>query len=155
MRRRWIIRSLAVLLLAVCGTAWVSTYCEYTETLAYRGKSMSYSMSFCWQGRCALVFGRIDLTGKGWKFEHRSHTRLTFSDSWGDVNHSLLGFRLSYSYPVNGAYLVEIPFWFLTVCCAAFLGLVWRETRSKQVGRAFPVETTATVEPGDKVGLLR
>ncbi len=64
---------------------------------------------------------------------------------------SILGFAYSHtSTRLDTYYLLGVPWWFLILVFSAILYLVWRKTRPRRTGRAFPVELTAPrSEPTD------
>ena len=140
MVRRWLIRSLALTLLTLCVVAWVGSYFE-SMMVTFGGNTRLWCSS--------LRGGELDLTYQnqspipfsGWAVEFdqcdgvdRAVTRATYEA----MPHQLLGF----AWRPHKEYWVDlmIPLWFPTMLAAGLFWLIWRKTRPKYSGRAFPVE---------------
>jgi hypothetical protein len=139
MFRRWLIRGLVLALLALCVVALVGSYrhpCaigrhgihelwlhirygsivfnEYVEPLAG---------SIRWE--CVDVYA-----------DHQSERMDYLSREY-----HFAGFAYEGRNAVTGPFLlICIPLWFPTLLCTLLLWFVWRKTRAKPAGGAFPVE---------------
>src|SRR5205814_933923 len=52
----------------------------------------------------------------------------------------VMGFALGWRIPAEPEWMVMVPLWFITGAFALLLWFIWRKTRNKVAGRAFPVE---------------
>ena len=146
--KRLIIRSFFIMLLLLGVGGWGWSY-FYTVDLSYSAST----------GRLHTQFGTITVEGeisggklilvcfdnpwywRGWSFSQnrrRSKNDLeTYVEQWNDWQ--LLGFR----FYIDGTYhlrFIQIPLWFPSIVFSIGYWLVWRKTRPKPIGRAFPVE---------------
>jgi hypothetical protein len=137
MVRRWIIRSLALLLLTLCVGAWVGSY--------WRG----IDIRRCWKDVdiVGLDYGRISYahfyiipSDPGWHFVLQSSNSNVW-EVW-DSTPGLHGLGFCH-FTTDRMYAVTIPLWFPTLLSAALLWLVWRKTKPRTMGQGFPVEPTA------------
>ena len=134
MKHRWIIRSFFVGLLLLFVGGWVGSY-KYSPP-GYRSISPQWQWN-CFGGRIALCWDKRNFRPRDPAEVYRGE--LPFIDPKG---YELLGFDLRYSDWGKGlrSFYLAIPLWFPTLLSAALLWLVWRKTRPKVKGRAFPVE---------------
>jgi hypothetical protein len=146
MKRRWIIRSFFIGLLVLCVGGWVGSYWDAGE-ITYSGRNVWYA-AFHW-GKLHLMWAYDPARANGgWD----AFTRPASADTdaaliAGYGGHYYLGFFLKIGPDEN---YVAIPFYFPTLISAALLWLVWRKTRPKAKGRAFPVEPSKPIEQGGK-----
>jgi hypothetical protein len=141
MFRRWLIRSLALTLLTLCAAAWVGSY--------FRGiKILVLSGTHVWEpglagGELNLVYGHHDPIASSvwevtcWKYD--SDTRSATRARYEGATYHFLGFGWR-SGTLTNYHLLMIPLWFPTLLSALLLALVWRKTRTKIIGRGYPVE---------------
>jgi hypothetical protein len=132
--KRWIIRTFFIGLLLLFAGGWVGSY-KYGWEVGYRNNNT-------WV--LEVNRGRIDLDWwdsfniheeQGW-YGRSAYAQVP-------INYDHLGF-----FWMNEAGIIwlSIPFWFPTTVSAALLWWVWRKTRPKPVGRAFPVELAKASE---------
>ena len=141
MIRRWFIRGLALTLLALCVVAWVGSY--------WRGAYLMHD-GRGWQQRAILARGGIGLgilrvSGPFHSQWLRGTMAIEPDFGWGldkDDVFGWTGFHFVYRWADK---TIVIPLWFPTLLSALLLWFVWRKTRAKQTGRAFPVQVPATI----------
>ena len=148
MLRRWIIRSLTLTLVLGVLTAWVASYWVTAILVHYvpmGGGGIGQN------GFLAISTGQICFLREGpllsadWQAGLTSNTDThwwvpEFLDSYFTYSK----FRFLGFYFNNGkAQFVSIPLWFTTILAAGLLWLVWRKTKPKPNGHAFPIEPTA------------
>ena len=150
MFHRWIIRCAALLLPALCVTGWLwsATHVGVIR-LAFRdGYYLAGSTEW---GGVALAWERPhkDVVGGflWWGDSRPGHILpppspgetgyLGFSYRWDEAPSPPGGFRFTFRRCVG------VPYWFLTLVSGVLAWLVWRKTKVKPAGGAFPVEATA------------
>lgn len=149
MARRWIIRSLALTLLTLCVVAWAGSYWRDWKISSYDKSGKWYSTQVLRDG-CITFTRSPNQTFDLWSTSEPVGTPTPTEGLFGDppatpAARRLLGFVFE---PPPFLY-VSIPLWFPTLLIAVLLWLVWRTTRPKAPGRAFPVE------PATKSGELK
>ena len=154
--KRWIIRSFFIGLLLLCVGGWRWSY-FFCESLAYqqpRTLNPAENKYVEVSGGNLLLMTYVPFSDDatpwpvGWTYYHRHRDRDDVNwekrfDSWEGPR--FLGFHFFYKASPrpaigNADRGIQVPFWFPTTISAALLWLVWRKTRSKAKGRAFPVE---------------
>ena len=142
MMRRWVIRSMLILLLAMCVTAWVGSY--WALGISHYGRT--WDGVLLEDGRIGIVqFNSIfNFNGvPGWDWgKHRGVMDWTIWDKNRDTYAAL---KFSYSSSVIH-WGVTFPLWFPTLLAALLLWFIWRKTKAKPIGGAFPVEPTKAGE---------
>jgi len=156
MKKRWLIRGLALALLTLCVVVWVRSYFAFgvieriqTERNSYLEIEWGYLNIFTTE----VYFEPFEPYMTGWFFHTAATTRQEFEDdqrryrfpySPGTV-HDLAGFSWRRGGEMGGgtSYHVWIPLWFPTLVSSLLLSFVWRKTRENTVGKAFPVEAGA------------
>jgi hypothetical protein len=133
MIRRWILRGLAVALLAVCVAAWVGSYWRIIGVGWYFGRDY-YLTGMEW-GRIAFRYEPSpEFVAPGGMLFQRAE------DIWQRWDLRRPHHWLGFSYGTCSGLEVSIPFWFCSLLLGALLWLLWRRTRPKSIGRGFPVE---------------
>lgn len=140
MVRRWLIRSFFIALCVVCVGAWVGSYFAQVG-VAKVGRDHDRRFLL---GSGSFIF--IDIihpaySPSAWRWDYAPPRRNLGPDNPNE--HSFVGFvYLPLSAVGFGldAWAVGVPMWCPTLVCALVLWLVWRKTRPKYAGRAFPVE---------------
>src|ERR1035437_9628380 len=140
MKRRWIIRSFFIGLLLLCVGGWVWSY-KYGWIFRYSRHN---------GGSVRSHWGKIHLTwmDDSWAPFPTERWHIYPADAAIDANYIKYIHNGHYSHHCLGFFItieadsmfVVIPFWFPTTISAALLWLVWRWTRPRVQGRAFPVE---------------
>ena len=137
----WIIRSFFIGLLLLCVGEWGLSY-KYWRGITYVDHEWHFWEAHCNWGQIHLNWYKIVSSEFGWKV-------VAFPAESGDANDLFYGhsYHLGFGFVNEKMWgqeqrvvLITIPFWCPTTLCAALLWLVWRKTRPKAVGRAFPVE---------------
>jgi hypothetical protein len=137
MYRRWIIRTPFLLALAFLVTIWMASY-SGTIVLdkgsggRFRGIGVVQGLGFLEEA----------------EFLHPDTRLLLYRDSGGTARERLrvprtLGFsfdRRPGSPGHAGSFQIVISLWFPILILAAITYFVWRKTRAKLAGRAFPIE---------------
>jgi len=140
MIRRWIIRSFFIGLLLLCVGGWLSSYYCPIEGVYHKTCTLACwtSNGYLWvgysnpgndYGTFVRVYRPVKLPG-GKDLDAIMYYRI----------HHSLGFAYGEQPSPYHSQIFCIPFWFPTVMFAGFICLVWRKTRPKSGGRAFPVE---------------
>jgi hypothetical protein len=144
MIRGWILRGLAVTLLAVCVAAWVGSYWRTVE-FYHANPAGDYVQTLC------VSVGRVDVNQRVLEGPVAPEWRY-----WSEANNPKAGFWLAvyardryekarwrwWGFSLEPAVTgwVMVPLWFLAVCSAGVVIWVWRKTRAKYNGKGFPVE---------------
>jgi hypothetical protein len=147
MFRCWLIRGTTLTLLTLCVVAWVGSYFQ-SAYVQYMGGGRLTSV----RGECGLVWVSVTndsryITGQ-WDYDHAA-AEYTLIRSWyQETDFRGLGFayRGYESGSLGGPTRVRqiwIPLWFPTLVSTLLLFLVWRKTRPKYHGNAFPIEPPA------------
>ena len=142
MIRRWLIRGLALTLLALCIVAWAGSY--------GRGAYIRHE-SDGWQEWAELETG-----GMGFEW-CRVSGPVQFHWLWGTMSiepdfwmvwgeDDICGWTGFHLMNRENQKSVVIPLWFPTLLSAALGLFVWRKTRPKYNGKGFPVEPTPKAE---------
>ena len=140
MKRRWIIRSIFMLPILLCIVGW-----EWSATHSFGMLYSHYDYFFCcntYWGCVSATYQRFDLTSQpgAWDFAINS-TDHHFLWASANFTHQFLGF----AYKVEPhLYTLVAPYWFLILVFSGVLWIVWRRTRPKPKGGAFPVEVKAS-----------
>jgi hypothetical protein len=126
--RRWVIRGMLVWFCAVCVTAWVASYWPGARLGVNRLARPYLYMLQIYDGQAELGRWEVDLLISG-----------NSGPSAKSQQYDFLGF----CYFRNGTdRSLTIPLWFPTLASGLGLWWVWRKTRAKYAGKAFPVVTT-------------
>ena len=142
MKKHWLIRNIFIGLLALCAVFWAGSYWRATEishdgVLGTAGESLRMS-----DGRISIdkyyIVDDPSATQPKWTYSSESFSpeaaRARGWDFYERSKYRCLGFSLE---PWSSA---TIPLWFPTLLFALLLWFVWRKTKAKPVGGAFPVE---------------
>ena len=150
--RRWIYRSLCLVLLLLCLGGWVASY-TFTPVVAYQTKHQflngyidSGSLFIQWNTTTIEETGKLGVDFQiHLESEETDETLNQFSHALGFHGGTVI-FRSSVGrWRIR---LIGIPFWFLTLLASAITFWVWRKTRPKpNPSTAFPVEITGTTKP--------
>ena len=130
--KRWIIRSLFICLLLTATCSWWKSYTYPPFSDRIPGPHTRVCIN---NGMLFVVFPWFGMSSK-----------LRPLDTGFYCNEiDALNFRFGYFGERHGSDVaqfrfVAVPFWLLTPLSAILLWLVWRKTRPKVKGRAFPVE---------------
>ncbi len=118
----------------LCVAAWVVS-CWKEMSVCHYGKIISGGLGFK-QGRmwCQLSGKDPYIPNVGWQF----YSFGSDPDAWSNAAKNAKFFAIGFAYYPSGT--VTVPFWFLSVVFAAPLFFLWRKTRSRGGGKAFPVE---------------
>jgi hypothetical protein len=145
MLRRWIIRSLALAIFALCVTAWMGSYFGYIH-ISYDGKTHSWYVPLV-DGELESFDSHYNLSPRhGWDIAfglHQEKMRFQMQLEYWITPFHRLGFAWQ---PPTGPYdarRIMIPLWFPTTLSAAILYLLWRKTRPQYNAKGFPVEPAA------------
>ena len=149
MFRRWLIRGLALTLLTLCVVAWVGSYWRQVGLKADSADKVR--LIFFNYGSLAIRsmdWGAIRAK-RGLPPNDEPLHFVTFvadADAKVRAGSSIAGFAYGTMGPlwVGGAAVgweAYVPLYFPTLLSALLLWLVWRKTKTKYSGKAFPVET--------------
>ncbi len=140
MLRRWIIRSFFIVPILLCLGAW--------------GWSRSHWMriGYCHHERFVSYYSARGIVDVRWGTSHGQPDEW-WCHTW-PADHprfwpayrgtTFPGFHYFYERTeTHTSTLLEFPWWFLIIVFSAILYVVWRKTRPRGTGRAFPVELTA------------
>jgi hypothetical protein len=147
MLRRWIIRGLALALLTLCAVAWAGSSWRTMGT-AWFGATARFDAWMVLSNDRAIFFlhprlycpipnywswfSGLDENASAWDIEVAAQSLLERNRALGV---SLMEFGFGQT---NG--FDAIPLWFPTLLSTLLLWFVWRKTRAKPAGGAFPVE---------------
>lgn len=142
MLRRWLIRSFFILLCVLCVSAWFGSYWR-PITLVVGYPAHEYVLIPLTNGRIGLeheadVGSRFRGWGVDWYFSAPIDWRVC--DAQADSR--IAGFS---SYRRGEEWLYSAPLWVLAVPSMLLFGLVWRNTRKLQPGRAFPIQPNTSI----------
>jgi len=134
MVRRWIIRVPLLLALGCVLTVWITSYFAQLQLEKWTGGRF-HAVGADWG---VIGFGEVGPPGL-------SDTKLRFAVRLDDrprgaLAHRLVYFRAGPWGPLTDSYWIAFPLWLPALVLAGLNWLVWRKTRVKGVGRAFPVE---------------
>ena len=149
MVRRWFIRGLALTLLALCVVAWVGSYWQHVwTTYVVRLHDPTFQV-LCGSFVCGMSNDPVFASGV-WVWSHRPAKREDFLRAYQKTTHHFAGFVVDWphlepaDHQFHPFWLLVIPLWAPTLLSALLLWFLWRKTKPKDVGRAFPVEIAAT-----------
>jgi len=158
MIRRWLIRCLCLLPLAVCVAGWGWSYSRWAYG-GYEG-GVQENWRLGWVGidrgwifagiqHGDIQWGHVPMNSRSEWFllaaeTTHDNTNLLFGGD-GTVSECLGFFWTRFTYRANYSYALRIPFYFPTLLFCSLLLLVWRKTGQKKPGGAFPV-----VMPGER-----
>jgi len=148
MVRRWLIRSVAILICAVCvGSFLAGTIFPVTATFLTGAERV-----FCveWIGSRLVAFSNYRPGNEQqWYLDWPtidSHRFESWRAAWDDNPHfaGFGGFTFHDAYP--GSYYIRLPLWFIALLSVLLLLWIFRRTRTKAPPAAFPVEATQAVQ---------
>ena len=142
MVRRWIIRSIAILICAVCvGSSLIGTFFPIVGMVAIGGVFLRVD----WMGSemGLSVFNRPP-EWDGWVYWPRSDQG-KFAILQAIYDHQLHFAGFGYGRFEN-LYLLRLPLWFLSLLSVLLLLWIFRRTRAKSPPTAFPIEATQAVQ---------
>ena len=141
MKKRWIIRSFFISLLVFCVGAWVGSYSQYA-CVQYIGTSNALFFG----GECGWLwfgnYGSRPIGSSPWDFAHLRASQVRTRQQYLSTDWHRAGFAWKSNSKLR-EFTAWIPLWFTTLLALLLLLLVWRKTRPKMAGRAFPVEPAA------------
>ena len=143
MKKRWILRGMFIALLALCLGAWGVSYWRDCKITYFSDQIYSCSIE---TGRLSIQ--RFDI---GVRFNHTLSWHSfppSSSDGYDTSVHTIFHFLGFAVFRMPAGMSVTIPFWFLTLLATLLLWLVWRKTRPKLKGGAFPVVPAAKANLG-------
>ncbi len=139
MLRRWLIRTPFLMALASVLTIWIASYFGgLTVWKWYPGVFLNVDFV---QGSCDVGEDR-DAIYYAWGPEFHFHPRVTTANQmWPRTT---LGFFWGnpspHAWPRTDEFHFIFPLWLPTLLLAALTWFIWRKTRPKSIGHAFPVE---------------
>jgi hypothetical protein len=159
MKRRWITRGILIGLLLLCVGAWTWSASNF-GLVAYQFNSGFIGCATKW-GAVRIVLNTKESVSDegGWHANHSitrdstpDHDYPTHITHWFPVRPSdrdpgvlwILGFSCADN-PTFHA--LQIPYWFFVVLLSSILFFVWRKTRPKVKGLAFPVGDAESPAP--------
>ena len=143
MKKRWLIRSLFLLPLVCVVAAWVGSYfATFSFDKWFEGRERHMGAV---QGLIHLEEGSNDgLPDTPLQIHVYSGKKITDSVAIG----AKFGFYAGKFPFTRDSFMIVFPLWLPTLLLAAVNWIVWRKTRAKPIGKAFPVEpTSAQGEP--------
>jgi hypothetical protein len=138
MVRKWIIRGLAVALLAVCVVAWVGSYFWCGQSTLARGRHL-------WVG--SILWGTVSLEdlslgpnsdASAWMVYLRPADHAVSREAYAACDFRFAGFGYRGGWGSGGG-AAMVPMWFVTLVAGGGAWWMWRRTRGTG-GRGFPVE---------------
>ena len=146
--RRWLLRGLALALLALCVVPWVWFSWAAAHVRYDTGRSLAYDVDVG-EGRLWLDRFNWSLGPAGWDSWFFPHMPRSIQSSEGWLvwdRHALFhfaGFSLGNGF--NDRTWISIPLWFFSALAAGFAWLVWRRTKPGifSARGAFPLEPSA------------
>ena len=140
MKKRWLIRSIFIQLLAVCVAAWVGSYwqmvgVEFTQDQRSQLLAVEGGLIVIGDGEQSLwIGGRVLL-------HHHPSDNESLKKSYLATDYHVAGFAYnSASITHHLRRAATIPLYFPTLFSTLLLWFVWRKTKAKPIGRAFPME---------------
>ncbi len=145
---RWVIHGVFIFLILLCAGGWVESYghVDYfgwcRDRYAYDISSRAGSMTLLYSVTLAYITDARDPVGWRWdrapimpenRSLFRQDPRVFCGFGYGHAEGALSDERW-----------VAVPYYFLILVFSGVLLIVWRKTRPRKVGGAFPVE----VKPG-------
>ena len=148
MKKRWLIRGLALLLLTLCVGAWVGSYWRAALAVHLERDTPSV-LVVADDGWIYCARKRVGYSGAPrWEMVFFStQDAAPFGDQGAQTQYRFAGFSIN---TAAGCWEMIVPFYFPTFLSALLLWFVWRKTRAKAIGRAFPVEVAVATETGEK-----
>jgi hypothetical protein len=137
-KKRWLIRSIFIGLLTLCVGTWVGSYWQGIG-IDYGGTERNLGLTGA-DGEAVLAAEDNDPFGSvlGWHF-YRFNRAARSGTGYEYAQYRLLGFGFEKVVRPT-CWFVWVPLWFPILLFALLLWFVWRKTKAKPVGRAFPVE---------------
>ncbi len=142
MVRRWLIRTFFIGILVVCVVAWVASY-RREIIFEYEGTATSLRLA-C---ESSYIVFNVFSPPKGGTLSNGWYFSLWPIHEYVEARHWFLGF--GFTYQRGGRNDVCVPLWFPVLLSALTLYFVWRKTRPKSAGKAFPIEPTDRKMNGD------
>ena len=137
MVKRWLIRGVFMLPILLCAGGWVESYGHWDQ-LSYQGSRGGAFSSV--GGVVSVGYIAIDAQSSGWQFSRASLPPIS-RRILDRRNGLFLGFAYGHSAAVDyEAYWAYIPYYFPLLLFSGVLLIVWRKTRARQAGGAFPVD---------------
>ena len=150
--KRWIIRSFFIGLLLLCVGGWATSYAswwdiEYHDNLP---TTFTWAVGSSW-GRLWIIRKHDVYSYFGGYLPRELETYMSSVDVPYEIErqfeflpHYVFGFCFNSDERLHG---IAIPYWFPTTLSASLLCWVWRKTRPKAKGGAFPVEVSKPSGP--------
>lgn len=149
MTKRWIIRIFFIALLTLCVVAWVGSYFR-SVGIAFNGSHRFSSVDVdCGEVHLYDFAGLKTVVLTSLPFYSGPASPDAVRNWLRTMTYHHLGFGVS---PYHDVHVVGrkinwgdamFPLWFPSLLCTLLLWFVWRKTKPKPIGRAFPVEPTA------------
>jgi hypothetical protein len=141
--RRWLIRGLALTLLALCAAVWVASYWQCAFVLCHY-----YTNRITVGCGAGLIYSQV-LGGRSpapfacqWKLERPEPTVIRTTSAGREFGFAGFGYRATPDVaPVSRD--MKIPLWLPAALCGGLAWVLWRKTRPAYNGKGFPVEPPA------------
>ena len=147
MFKRWFIRGIFAFPIVLCLLGWGWSSCHQCRIGYLRAGSMLEVGT--WSGNLALAWGSyypgvaLDAQPEGWRFWlSKQRPEFVLPAQWHSL--TFLGFNYHHDPGLagyKGWTRVQVPYWFFIVLFSPVSVLVWRKTRHRKLGPAFPVVT--------------
>ena len=144
MLRRWYIRTLLILALACCLTAWIGGY--YRAFYIHHASSNLYVVG-AFEGYLDFAYCTDPMSAPPWGFrslKQRDHDYV--QQEYADSQFHFVGFAFDHRHVALNVTALWIPLWFPTVVVAVLLFFSWRKPRLRSAATAFPIEPMAPKE---------
>ena len=134
---RWLIRGLALTLLTLCVVVWVGSHWQAVWVYAPAENHVRYLRV----EDGTLSYTETDGRGFGqWELLHGPAAGLEIAqDVYRRTMYHFAGFAYHRAAGTNPHWYVYIPMWFPTLLGTLLFWFVWRKTRTRFTGKAFPV----------------
>ena len=149
MIRRWLIRAPFVAFAMICVGLWAASY--WRAGLLYCMWEDNAVTAACGSGRAVVHaegYGYDLHPPVRWYMRIRETKYIVWQRFDDAAKYAIFGFsfaRGGQEFHVHN-WFITIPLWFPTFLTGLVLWLIWRKTRRKYNGKAFPVEATAKAE---------
>ena len=147
--KRWLIRSVFMLPLLLCVVGWGWSGSQRTW-IDYCPHDRVVDCDSLW-GVVGVQWGTLTGQPDWWVYGTTETSNAQFWPTYRSVD-SFLGFRYFHARTTTRSTTrLQAPLWFLIIVFSAILYVVWRKTRPRGTGRAFPVELTAPRSESDEM----
>jgi len=138
-----LLRILAVVFFLSSVAGWAISL-NYNLYIVHWGASYFDELSI--ENGRVLLFREESGLAKGWEVSHQRRLFFWFEGddlAYRSADVHFAGFAINWTYdyaPPCQGWFVRIPLWFPTTLSAGLVWLIWRKTRGKYRGQAFPIE---------------